>query len=76
VEPGTGLILVILRVKGILQRNFFSLELFFSHTCADFFFCLSDHRNKTKGQLWGLFDIDGVPFCESLTNTKEKKYVL
>jgi hypothetical protein len=33
---------------------------------------LSDHRNKTKGKLWGLFDIGGVPFCESLTNMKRK----
>jgi hypothetical protein len=73
VEP--GLILVILRITRILwyyQKkflwkslwNFFSLENNFPYDCADFFFSLSDYRYKTKGKLWGLFNIDGVPFCE------------
>ncbi len=51
-----------------LQMNFFALENIFPYTCADFFFCLREHRNKTKGKLWGMFNIGGVPFLWGLFN--------
>ncbi len=55
-----------------LQRNFFTLENIFPYSlpCADFFFCLSDHRKKTKGKLWG-HSILRKPYKHG-----KKKYVL
>ncbi len=70
-NKGLGLLLVSQGQRD-LQRNFLALEKIFPYTCADFFFCLSEHKNKTKGKLWGLFNIGGVPFCESLTSTERK----